>query len=329
MLLEFCGMTRSMKRINIIFLLCFTVFVAVGQDVNDNIIKGDEAMKNLDYISAKIYYEDVVFTYCDMYAIKQLTAIWLADETIRTSMINVMKVCFNCLENNAGKLRDTTSIQMLITYYTQGIGIKKNETMAESWRQRLDDIQNPYIATNGQYGIRPSRKKEKTQFFAGYSASFYAPVGLTVGGIGRSVGWYLRFRSNLSFQDYTAVCDKAGIILEGLDNGFHETTKDKKANTYIGTGGIMVKAAPSFFISAGAGYCSRDVLYKFKKIGATETEAEGEFWAKCDDKTTSISGVALDLDGSFGISKKCYGSIGFSVLNFKYLSANAGIGIFF
>ena len=328
MLLEFLGMTRSMKRISIIFLLCFTAFVAVGQGVQDNLIKGDEAMKNLDYISAKIYYEDVVFSYCDMHAIKQLTTIWLADEKIRTSMINVMKVCFNCLENNASKLRDTTSIQLLITYFMHGIGTNKNEIMAESWRQRLEDIQNPYIATNRQNGQRPVRKKEKIQVFAGYTATFYAPFGVTIGSVG-TVGWYLRVRSNLSFRDYSAMCDQFGNIEGGLDGGFPEHLKDSKANTIIGTGGIVLKAAPSFYISVGAGYCRREVLYKYRKIGAIVAENEGEFWAKYDDKTKSLTGVTLDADGSFGITKKCYGAIGLSVLNFKAISANAGIGVFF
>jgi len=97
----------------------------------------------------------------------------------------------------------------------------------------------------------------------------------------------------------------------------------------IATGGLIITAAPSFYLSLGGGYCSRTVMYQYEKINLTVTEPEGSFWAKCDDKSVSFNGVALDLDAMFLLGKTFYGSLGCSMLNLKYVSANAGIGVFF
>jgi len=311
--------------------MLFTAFVAVGQDVRnalDIINKGDEAMKNLDYNSALFFYEEVVFSHCNVDVIRKLTNIWFVDESSRTDMANVMKRCFTCLDNNATKLSDTASINLLIIYYMQGIGTNKNEAMAESWKQRLEEIQNPHIYSTGNNVRKPQFPKEKMKFFAGYSASLIAPAGFTVGGVGRTVGWYVRLRSNLSFQGYTEEYDNAGKTIVGFNDGFAQQTEIRKTNTLIGTGGIMIKAAPSLYLSAGVGYSSRELLFQFKKIGAIEADPKGDFWAKCNSET-SFKGVALDLDGTVGIGKRFYGSVGLSVLDFRYLYANAGVGVFF
>jgi hypothetical protein len=310
------------------FVLLLTACVVTAQRQTEYNRKGDEAMKILDYSSAKIWYEEGVVSNCDPYSISQLTKIWLAtEESMHLTMRSIMGKCLSCLDERATQYKDTTSIKMLIFYYTEGIGTYENETKAEMWTSQLDAIRNPYSVQGGN-SLKLPREKVKMQFFAGYSATWEAPFGLTVGGVGRTVGWYLRFRTNLSFQDYTATCDEKFNIIEGLDGGLPDFSGNKKSNSWVGTGGLVIKAAPSFYISAGAGYCSREVLYQFEKIGITEANPEGTFWAKCNGDT-SFSGLALDLDGTFRIGKVLYGSLGCSVLNFKYMSANAGIGVFF
>ena len=320
-----------MKRNGIILMLMFVVCIATAQRQTENYEynkNGDEAMKNLDFSLAQAFYQVGISSICDPYSIEKLTTIWQVDSSMRAIMIPVMERCLSCLEDNATKLRDTSSMIMLILYYADGIGTEPNKSMADYWIQRLEEIRDPYLINTGQNGIKPPREKVKMQFFAGYSATFEAPFGLTVGGVGKTVGWYLRFRSNLSFQDYTEVCDDAGNIIGGLNNSLPNPLNIKNTSTFVGTGGLVIKAHPSFFISVGAGYCSREVVYKFEKIGLIEANPEGTFWAKYNGKT-SFNGVALDLDGIFKIGKTFYGSLGCSLLNFNYLSANAGIGVFF
>lgn len=316
-----------MKKINLLSVLLLITFNIAAQRQTEYNRKGDEALKNLDYSLAKMWYEDGVISNCDSYSISQLTSIWLAEESMHTSMRSVMSKCLGCLEDRATRDRDTTSMNMLIKYYEEGIGTYSDEAKVEFWKTQLDTYRNPYPVQSGQK-IKPPREKVKMEFFAGYSGSYYAPFGLTVGSVGR-IGWYLRFRTNMSFQDHTEMCDKEGNIVGGLGDNRPNPLNNKKNNMLIATGGLVVKAAPSFYISVGGGYCKRESLYEFEKISSVVYESKGTFWAKSNDKSVSFDGLALDLDGTFRIGKVCYGSIGCSLLNFENISANAGIGVFF
>ncbi len=317
-----------MKKTSILFVLLLLTLTGAAQRQTEYNRKGDDALRNLDYSSAKIWYEEGVVSNCDSYSISQLTSIWLAEESMHASMRSVMSKCLGCLEDRATRDRDTTSMRMLIKYYDEGIGIYRDEAKVEFWQTQLDTYRNPYQDQSARK-IKQSREKVKMKFFAGYSGSYYAPFGFTVGGVGR-VGWYLRFRTNLSFQDYTATCDKNGDIVDGsLGSSLPNPLNNKKNNMLIATGGFMFRAAPSFYISVGGGYCKRESLYEYEKINSVAYESEGTFWAKSNDKSISFDGVALDLDGTFRIGKKIYGSIGCSLLNFENISANAGVGVFF
>ncbi len=320
-----------MKKASIMFVLLLMVFTVTAQRQTEDNRKGDEAMKNLDYSSAKIWYEGGVVSNCDPYSISQLTKLWLAtEESMRLTMRGVMGKCLSCLDERATQYKDTTSIKMLILYYTEGIGTYENKTKAEIWTSQLDAIRNPY-PTQDKNRIKPPREKVKMQFFAGYSATYYAPVGLTFGGVGRTLGWYLRFRTNMSFQDYSVTCDNEGIV---VDNGFGTDLSNPlspdpdKVNMWAATGGFVIKASPSFYVSVGAGYCNREVLRKIERISLENGASKGVFWAKCNDKGT-FNGVALDLDGTLRFGKMFYGSLGCSVFDFSNVSANAGIGVFF
>ncbi|MDR1379878.1 MAG: hypothetical protein LBJ47_00170 [Tannerella sp.] len=315
-----------MKRAKILVVLLFATLAVAAQRRTEYNRQGDEAMDSLDFGAAKIYYEEGIPN-CDPYSINQLTSIWLADESMRITMRNVMSRCLECLTDQAAELNDTISMNKLVLYYTEGIGTSKNRAEAEYWRNQLELLHGNASMANAT-AKKPPREKVKMAFFAGYSASYYAPYGLTVGGVGRTVGWYLRFRTNMSFQNYTAEMEIDKVDSgEGFENSYPDPTLKYKENMWIGTGGIVIKAMPSFYISVGAGYCTREKLYEINKMGITVAESQGIIWAK--DKNASFSGLALDLDATFRMGKVFYGSLGCSVLNFKYASANAGIGVFF
>jgi hypothetical protein len=314
---------RDMKRTKIIFVLLFATLIVTAQRRTEYNRQGDEAKERLDFSSAKIWYEEGLSN-CDPYSINQLTSIWLEDDSMRVMMRNVMSRCLECLTNRATELKDTASMNKLILYYTEGIGTSKNEAKIEYWNDRLALMQEAF--TTDVTARTPPREKVKMKFFAGYSASYYAPYGLTVGGIGRTIGWYLRFRTNMSFHAYSAACDESSSMVEGLEDSYPGWTGNKKVNSWIGTGGIVIKVVPEFYISAGAGYCNWEKLYEIEKTGITVAESQGLIWAK--DKV-SFSGLALDLDATFRMGKVLYGSLGCSVLNFERVSANAGIGVFF
>ncbi len=320
-----------MKRKCIILLFLLTPFLVKAQIQKEYYSeKGDEAIRMLDYSAAKMWFQEIVSVICDPHSISQLTFIWLADDSMRIQLDrgNISVRCLSCLDELVRKnFRDTATINMLITYYTHGIGTEKDEDMAAYWKGRLDDIKSPPAISPRPDRTKPPIEKTKMDFFAGYSANLLAPYGVIVGGVGRSVGWYLRFRSNLSFQNFSHLYKDKEVA--GLGNGFAQYLDKRIINTWTGTGGIIIKADPSFLISFGAGYCSHEVIYQFQKIGAIEAVPVGVFWAK--DVSNSFYNVALDLDGIFKLGKQVYGSIGCSLFNIEQVKvyANAGIIIFF
>ncbi|MDR1813881.1 MAG: hypothetical protein LBR18_03420 [Tannerella sp.] len=312
-----------MKEAYTIFLL-FISLVASAQVQTEYNRKGDEAMKRLDYSAAKIFYEEGVDN-CNTYSINQLTTIWLADPSMRSTLRIVMGKSLSCLNDLATQNRDTASIKKLILFYKEGIGTSPNPAKEDFWQKQYDMLRNQFTSSSSE---TPTKPREKTPFniFIGYSGSFYAPVGLTIGGVGKTVGFYLRFRTNLSFQNYTERCSSDGKII-GLTNSAYQYTGRNRTNILMGSGGLVFRLAPSFLLSAGAGFWSSSLNYEFEKTGLVIAQPEGKIWAKCTDK--SEEGVVVDLDGTFLFTKSFYGSIGCSALSFKYVSANAGIGFLF
>ena len=325
-----------MKRYGIILLLLLTAFVSEAQDQSDYIRSGDEAMKEMNYSLAHLYYDAVVIAICDPHSIKQLTKIWQENDSMHTVMNSSMKRCFICLDEEAKKLQDTTSIQLLVTYYTEGIGTSKNIGMAEYWMQRLDEIRNPLIATTRQNGNMPVREKTNMKFFIGYHASVITPFGIQVGGIGKTVGWYVRFGSNLSFQNTRLNCivDKADdgqkyIKILELDgkNAMYRNTKNRE--TWLaGSAGIMFKIAAEMHLSAGIGYWDRKFYREFIEVNDKGEDIPGTSdWAK--DTDISTNGVSVDLDGTYVFNGKFYGSLGVSIMQFKYVYPTLGVGVYF
>ena len=318
-----------MKRTIVTFMLLLIAFNIAAQSSTEYNIKGDEAKRNSDYSLAKMWYE-VGLDQCNPHSIEKLHEIWLAvDEDMRITLRSVMARSFNCISEKA-RQNDTISINMLISFYENGIGTEMNKAEAEQWKFRLEDIRNPYLLHDYERPVK--REREKMEFFAGYSGTFEAPFGLTVGGVGRTVGWYLRFRSNLSSQNFSKTYTGEGDninIAGGYGDGLLNVLPNKKVNTFIGTGGLVFKLDPSFYLSVGGGYVKREYLREFQVISDVSVDAGpiDMFWAKHDGET-SFGGAALDLDGTFKINK-FYVSLGCSMLNFKYVSANAGIGLFF
>ncbi|MDR2145314.1 MAG: hypothetical protein LBE91_02500 [Tannerella sp.] len=325
-----------------LLLLTVTIFAQRQTDYN---LKGDEAMERLEYEEAKIHYQRGV-PGCNSYSINQLTKIWFADESMHASMRYVMGKCLECLDSRATEMQDTASINKLILYYTEGIGTPVNEGKANFWREQLATItgsntrpgtnvdnpyvENPYVedAINKERTQREAieREKNRTRFFFGYSYNALAPVGLKVGVLGKSVGGYVCFNSNLSNQQADRTFD-SGLIIPGLDNVGYAHLGNKKMNAMLITGGLIFKPSQQFLISVGGGYVKRELFYDFKTTDLTVTDGSSEtFWAKYDEP---YEGAVMDLDGTLIIGKHFYISLGGSLLKFKNFYGNAGIGVFF
>ena len=332
-------MKVGMKQYGLIFLLLFTAFVSQAQDKSDFIRRGDEAMKEMNYSLAKTYYDAVVVSACDFHSINQLTTIWLSDESMRADMSSTMKRCFICLDDGARKLQDTTSIQLLVTYYTQGIGTSQNTEIAAYWQQRLEEIRDPSLVLTRPNGDYPAREK-KMDFFAGYSMSPIAPFGIQVGGLGKSVGWYVRFRTNFVFQntnyeghvEETVINgEKQNIIripeLEAEKEGVMYRAGQTKTTFLTGSAGLMYKAVDNVFVSAGFGYWDRKYAREYNEVNDTGANTSSSGWIR--DTEGSMNGVLIDLGGTYIISGKIYVSLGASLMDFKYVYPDLSVGFIF
>jgi len=328
-----------MKRIVFLIVWLLMAFNLVAQQQTDYNRQGDEAMLRLDYSAAKLFYEEGLAN-CDAYSIDKLTTIWFADTEMRPLMRIVMNKCLNCLTDLAMQSKDTVYMRKLVLYYAEGIGTQINKTKENYWQQQIIALGGSGAPDSGggKRGVASDKKQQQaskkpktpseTEFFIGYSASLLAPFGLQAGLTGKSIGFYLRYRTNLSFRsDNGYTCDKEGNVPELSNVSLPSYAGVRKHNSMAVTGGLIIKPSKTFHISFGAGYWDYTSLYQFEKIGIAVSDSEGYIWAKNTDY--SYSGLAADLDAIIRIGDTVYLSFGASAFNFKYVYANAGFGIFF
>jgi hypothetical protein len=287
--------------------------------------RGDEAMGKKDYRDAKMWYEEGV-TYCNSYSIDQLTKIWMADETMHLSMRTVMTKCLNCL-NELAIENDTVAMNKLIVFYAEGIGTAKSESSANYWKNQLEQARQSYAMITSQIIV----PKERMNFLIGYHFSPIAPFGLQIGGYNSKLGWYLRLRSDLSFQKENGKMryfkEEKRVELEGVEFDFAGYAGESKWNaTMMGSVGMMVKMFSGVYLSAGVGYWQRDRLVKYDSKD-DEGNKLSDFWVKDMDK--SKKGVLVDADVVVFTGKRFYGTAGCSVLNFSYVYPGIGIGVCF
>ena len=173
--------------------------------------------------------------------------------------------------------------------------------------------------------------KKRMEFFAGYSYSIESPYGITVGGMGQRFGWYVRFKTNMSFMNYTDECNNQGQIIK-FSNSEGEsyelnTGKSSKTNSIAGTAGLIVKCFPWLYASVGLGYGERALLHSFTTHSYENYDSTREVW--CRNIDSSYKGVAAEVDVMMKITNSVFISVGCNTVNFKYLDLNAGLGVFF
>lgn len=315
-----------MKRLWILVALIMFPVCLIAQQKSEYNKNGDEAMKRFDYSDARMWYEEGVVQ-CDSYSIDQLTTIWLNNKQMRASMRSLMNKCLLCLNVRAND-EDTTAISKLIIYYKEGIGASANGEMTSFWENSLDNIrkQAEESISSPLRGQKQDIPDEPMKFFVGYAFSPEAPYGLTVGGVKNRLGWFARFRTNLSFNDYTGECRGRGQLATLPGNSAVRFTDNKKVNSYAGTAGLVVKCTPWLYTSIGLGYGKRDLLCEYTTTDFTDSKNQKTYWSKNIDY--SYNGLAADLDVMLKLGP-IFVSAGCNTINFKYIDLNAGIGVFF
>ncbi|MBR0322121.1 MAG: hypothetical protein IIX08_07015, partial [Bacteroidales bacterium] len=146
------------------------------------------------------------------------------------------------------------------------------------------------------------------------SASVYPSMsyGLMLGYV-QTVGGYVKFRSNFDFTAgaYTASSDC------NIEGGGYLWPSGEKTETIMNvTGGLLIRAAKFLYPYLGAGYGSRNVLWK---------DTDGA-WVGISDYT--YSGISAEAGLIFKFGPVAL-SAGVSNTAFKYTSAEVGLGIAF
>jgi hypothetical protein len=320
-----------MKRLWIL-IICATTFplCLIAQQQTEYNRKGDEAMKNLDYSDARLFYGEGI-TYCDMYSINQLTTIWIANKQMRTSMYNLMNRCLSCLNVKAVG-NDTAAITQLILYYTEGIATPKSDEMANYWTVRLQEIKKTEVDT---ISVVPKRVKQPMQFFVGYNFSLRSPFGITVGGVSGQWGWYSRLKSNLSFLSYENVFSGDAPNKIGIPEDIYlQKTGKTQFNSYSFTGGLVYRYEP-FSFSVGLGYRQNNRIQEYEEFDDGGIKKNISHFYKAVDG--SHKGVAAEVDCIVEIGK-LYITAGCNILSYQNkveneltfdVDLNAGIGVFF
>jgi len=322
----------------ILFLLfiLFPVSLLAQQNTEYN-RKGDEAMGKKDYYDARFWYGEGVRD-CNMYSIKQLTTIWLENESMRSSMRNIMSRCLTCL-NVAATENDLEAMSQLIVFFREGIGGSKSEDLAVHWEGQKRALEKPVVEVppiTTSPIVTPQTPRNPMKFFVGYSFSTEMPYGLTVGGMKNNLGWYARVKTNFSFTSSSNLeckLNKSGEepkteIIGPVTSGKTysvDSSKSNKKSSIAGTAGFIYSAAPWLNLSVGAGYGERTLITPFV-VTDNDTSQKEEIW--CKNKTYSYKGVMVEADAMFRMDRFFF-SIGCHSVNFKYVDMNAGIGIFF
>lgn len=321
-------MKRIMKKILVLLILIIFTVNAVAQQYATYNQRGDEALAQKNYVSARMWYGEGL-AYCDMYSIQKLTEIWLENIEMRSSMGNIMKRSFDCLQKNA-EARDSTALKTLLLYYNNEIAVVSDKEKIAYWEDRLNEIRNPYGIDPTAISSFNTPPGPRMSFFAGYAFSGEMPFGISIGGIQDKFGWYVRMRTNFSFENAPFECslenDQAVINGAPNDKAFeYDSKRSNKTNAISGSAGFIYKTNSWLSLSIGIGYGERSLLSPFvmkDKISGLE-----EF-IYCHNETYSSKGILTEADAMLHY-KKFYLSIGCNTINFDYVDLNAGIGIFF
>ncbi|OAV75728.1 hypothetical protein Barb7_00645 [Bacteroidales bacterium Barb7] len=321
------------KTLLLIIYTLLPLCMVAQQDAEYN-KRGEEAMQRKDYSDARMYFSEGL-EHCDMYSVQGLTRIWLLNESIRSSMRSLMAKCQTCLNERAVQ-NDTTAMSRLIVYYSEGIAGPKTEGLIAYWTDKLEAsrhlaaVQKETAEQSAEVSAAVKSPQINLSFLAGLAGSPETPYGLTLGVLWQDkAGGYVRGKTSLSSVEYThEIGLQADDIKKSLPDGQAlQTTGNppKKVNGFTASAGFVYKPLPWLYVSLGAGYGERTLMYQFAFIDK-KTSEQTPVWCKIAE--ASYTGAVIEADGMVKY-KRLFLSVGCHTINVKYVDLNAGIGVIF
>ncbi len=313
-----------------------------GQSLTDYNRKGDEAMEKGDFFGAQVFYDQGLST-CDFQSISKITEIWNLQPALRRGMNSIISKCFNCLNTLAETHKDTRAMQLLIDYYTQGIGIEKDSIKAGYWRKEVGMIfgitdvttntnlikdtvyipqSNPNLILNG--GTQPPKTNllERHNAFIAYTFSPTMPIGFTLGGFNR-LGFSFSVKASLKHPDNRYECNQEGVINY---SGVCEFNQHKWHSLMTTASVLFPFFSDRFCIAVGGGFGKRDLYREITEYDVKTAEPTGTAW--CYDTYRSYKGIAAELGVMYRYKHVLFTG-GVNSVSFKDFDGYIGLGYSF
>jgi hypothetical protein len=155
-------------------------------------------------------------------------------------------------------------------------------------------------------------KERKKSLFLSYFGSYYSPVGLQFGQLGKT-GWYVSARANpniLKKANYN--CNNKGII-DYTGKGYYVFDDKEEQKCYSVTAGLNFQMGWNFFWYLGAGYGTNQLLWHINEYTYPDDERAGDVYARYTDY--SYSGLEIETGFIIMLKKKFLITVGVANLN--------------
>ena len=230
------------------------------------------------------------------------------------------------------KIKVVEGDKVLVDATAQAGTLFKSEELASYWKEYQERLRTPVEPVYPVADSTPlSSPGRRMRFFVGYTYSVESPYGVSVGGVGQRFGWYVRFKTNMSFMNYTGECNDRGEIIDfsnAEDESYEpDARQSSKTNSFAGSVGLIVKCCPWLYASVGLGYGKRTLLHAFTTHAYENYADTRSIW--CKNMDSSYQGVMAEVDAMVRLGDMFFVSVGCNTLNFKYMDLNAGVGVFF
>ena len=173
--------------------------------------------------------------------------------------------------------------------------------------------------------IKINEEKIKKKFFVALSDNTTAPLGFSIGQIGKT-GWYLtaRLNSNILLSPKYECDDEKLTNYTG--ESYYSFDGESKIKRYSLTGGLTFQAGKNVYFFAGGGYGTKDLLWHINEYDYNDDSKTGDDYVK--NANYSYSGIEAEA-GMIINSGIFFFSAGASSQSFKRLDGNFSIGLAF
>lgn len=172
---------------------------------------------------------------------------------------------------------------------------------------------------------RVTDEKIPKEFMVSYLGSLDAPLGITVGQLGK-MGWYASVKTGTNFNSPQYTYGGEEWDPEFSDPQYYLFNDVEELRRLSITGGLTWQLGRNFFIFTGGGFGMKDHLWQMELYDYDTDSKTGEEYVKQPDY--SYAGAELEAGfilriGSFLLEG------GATTVNFKYTNVTMGVGLAF